>query len=92
MPNVPTFNEAGLKGVDASSYWGALAPARTPADIINRFGTTMAQVIRMPDISRKLIDLGFEPIGGTPEQFASVIASETEKWARVIKAAGVKLD
>jgi tripartite-type tricarboxylate transporter receptor subunit TctC len=92
MPKVPTFGEAGLREVDASSYWGALAPARTPQDIVNRLGTSMAGVLKKPDVREKLIELGFEPIGGSPSEFAALIASETAKWSKVIKAAGVKLD
>jgi tripartite-type tricarboxylate transporter receptor subunit TctC len=92
MPAVPTFIEAGLRGVDASSYWGALAPARTPADAIERVSRTMAQVLKMPDVSAKLVDLGFDPIGGTADEYARLIASEIDKWAKVIKAAGIRLD
>ena len=54
--------------------------------------SAIATVLKLPDIQQRLIDLGFDPIGGTPEQFAANIKSETEKWARVIKNAGVKLD
>jgi tripartite-type tricarboxylate transporter receptor subunit TctC len=92
MPTVPTFGEAGMPQVDASSYWGALAPARTAPDIVNRLSTTMAQVLKMPDIREKLVELGFVPIGGSPSDFAALLAKETAKWAKVIKAAGVKLD
>jgi tripartite-type tricarboxylate transporter receptor subunit TctC len=92
MPKVPTFGEAGMKAVDASSYWGALAPARTPQDAVDKLAATMAQVLKMPDIREKLVELGFEPIGGGPSEFAALIARETDKWAKVIKAAGVKLD
>lgn len=92
MPAVPTFIEAGFGGVDSSTYWGTLAPARTPPDVINRVSSTMAQALKAPDIAPKLVDLGFEPIGGTPEQYAKVIASEMEKWGKVIKAAGIRLD
>jgi len=92
MPSVPTFIEAGLKGVDASTYWGALAPAKTPADVVNKLSATIAQLLRMPEVSQKLIDLGFEPIGGTPEQYGQVIASEIDKWSKVIKAANIRLD
>jgi tripartite-type tricarboxylate transporter receptor subunit TctC len=92
MPSVPTFTEAGMKQVDASSYWGALAPARTPPEIVARLSTTMAQVLKLPDVRDKLVELGFEPIGGTPAEFATLLASETAKWGHVIKAAGVRLD
>ena len=92
MPEVPTFIESGLIGVDSGTYWGCLAPAATPKDIVNKVSSAMATVLKLPDIQQRLIDLGFDPIGGTPEQFAANIKSETEKWARVIKNAGVKLD
>ena len=92
MPEVPTFIESGLIGVDSGTYWGCLAPAATPKDIVNKVSFAIATVLKLPDIQQRLIDLGFDPIGGTPEQFAANIKSETEKWARVIKNAGVKLD
>jgi tripartite-type tricarboxylate transporter receptor subunit TctC len=92
MPNVPTFGEAGMKQVDASSYWGMLAPARTPADVVTRLSTTIAQVLKMPDVRDKLVELGFVPIGGSPSEFATLLAAEMDKWGKVIKAAGVKLD
>ena len=92
MSKVPTFGEAGMKEVDASSYWGALAPARTPPEIVTRLSTTIAQVLKAPDVRDKLIELGFDPIGGSPAEFAALIAAEMDKWGKVIKAAGVKLD
>jgi len=92
MPAVPTFAEAGMKQVDASSYWGALAPARTSPEIVTRLSQTMAQVLKMPDVRDKLVELGFDPIGGSPAEYAAMIAKETDKWAKVIKAAGVRLD
>jgi len=92
MPEVPTFVESGLKGVDSGTYWGCLAPAATPRDVISKLSATIAAVLKLPDIQQRLIDLGFDPIGGTPEQFAANIKSETDKWARVIKNARVKLD
>jgi tripartite-type tricarboxylate transporter receptor subunit TctC len=81
-----------LGGVDASTYWGALAPSKTPPDAINRISTTMAQVLKIPDVNAKLVDLGFDPIGSTPEQHAQVISSEIDKWSRVIKATNIRLD
>jgi tripartite-type tricarboxylate transporter receptor subunit TctC len=92
MPEVPTFIESGLKGVDSGTYWGCLAPAGTPRDSVSKVSAAMASVLKLPDISQRLVDLGFDPIGGSPEQFAANINTETGKWARVIKAAGVRLD
>jgi tripartite-type tricarboxylate transporter receptor subunit TctC len=70
----------------------SLAPARTPAEVVNKLSATMAQVLKMADVRDKLVELGFDPIGGTPSEFAALLAKETDKWAKVIKAAGVKLD
>jgi len=92
MPSVPTFAEAGYKDVDASTYWGALAPARTPPEIVNALSASMAQVLKMADVRAKLTDLGFDAIGGSPDQFAALIRSEMAKWSKVIKAAGIRLD
>ena len=92
LPEVPTIAEAGLPAYEASSWFGLHAPARTPRDIVNKLSSTIAGVLKLPDIQQRLIDLGFDPLGGTPELFAANIKSETEKWAGVIKNAGVKLD
>ena len=92
MTEVPTFIESGLTGVDSGTYWGCLAPAGTPRDAVNRLSSAMAGVLKQPDVHQRLVELGFDPIGGTPERFAGVIRSETEKWARVIRSARVRLD
>jgi tripartite-type tricarboxylate transporter receptor subunit TctC len=91
-----TMMFAGISSVkghaEAGSYWGALAPARTPPEAINRVNAVMAQVLKLPDIVQRLVDLGFVPIGSTPEHYARLLASETEKWAKVIRAANIRLD
>lgn len=92
MPEVPTFIESGLKGVDSGTYWGCLAPAATPKEVINKVSATLASVLKLPEIQTRLVDLGFDPIGGSSELFAANIKSETEKWARVIRNARVKLN
>ena len=92
MPEVATFIESGLAGVDSGTYWGCLAPAGTAREIVGRASSAIAGVLKLPDVSQRLVELGFDPIGGTPDQFAAVIRSETEKWARVIRAARVRLD
>ncbi len=92
MPDVPTFVESGLKGVDSGTYWGCLAPAATPRDIINQLSAALAGVLKQRDVSQRLVELGFDPLGSSPEQAAANFRSETEKWARVIRAAGVRLD
>ena len=92
MPEVPTFNEAGLRGVDSGTYWGLLGPPGMPRDAVTVMSGAVAKVLRLPDITQRLVELGFDPIGSTPEQFAANIRSETEKWALVIKSAGFKLE
>lgn len=92
LPDVPTFAEAGLKGVDAGSYWGSLAPAATPREIVNTLNGAMMKVLQIPEVRQRLIGLGYEPIGSTPEQFAANIRSEMEKWAKAVKAANIRVE
>ena len=92
LAHVPTFIESGVEGVDSGTYWGSLAPAATPRDVIDILSTAMAKVLRMPDIRERLTDLAFDAIGSTPEEYAASIRSEIAKWARVVKAAKIRLD
>jgi tripartite-type tricarboxylate transporter receptor subunit TctC len=92
MPNVPTFVEAGLKGIDAGSYWGSLAPAATPRDVINTLNGAMQRVLQMPEIRQRLIGLGYDPIGSTPDQFAANIRSEMAKWEKAVKDAKIRVE
>lgn len=93
VPDLPTVEEAGaLKGFEASSWFGLLAPAGTPADIVNRVQQETAKALNSPAIKEKLMAQGAIPSGNTPQEFASFIASETVKWAAVVKASGAKVD
>ena len=92
MPDVATFKEIGLPGVDAGTYWGALAPAATPRDLIARINREIERALQVPEVKSRLVDLGYEVIGGPPERYADNIRIELAKWDRVVKAAGVKLD
>lgn len=92
LPQVPTFVESGLKGVDSGTYWSSLAPAATPKEIVNTLSGAIAKVLRMPEIRQRLVELAFDPIGSTPEESAANIRSEIAKWAKVVKAAGIRLD
>ncbi len=92
LPNVPTFIESGLNAVDAYSYFGSLVPAATPGDIINTLSGTMIKVLQMSDVRQRFIDLGIEPIGSTPEQFAANIRSEMAKWAKAVKEAKIRVE
>ncbi len=93
LPDVPTVEEAGhLKGFEASSWFGLLAPAGTPADIVNRIQQEVAKSLNTPAIKEKLLAQGAIPSGNTPAEFAKLIDAEHKKWAKVVKDSGAKVD
>lgn len=95
VPDVPTVEQAGgpaLKGFDASSWFGLLAPAGTPPEIINRIQQEAAKALSTPAIKEKLLAQGAIPSGNTPQQFTAFINAEHKKWAQVVKASGAKVD
>jgi tripartite-type tricarboxylate transporter receptor subunit TctC len=89
-PDVPTMIESGVPDYDASSWYGLLAPAGTPRAIVARLNAGTEQVLHMSDVRERLIAQGLDPAGGAPAEFAKKIDDELVKWARVIKAAGLK--
>lgn len=91
-PDVPTFKEAGLPGVTASTYWGVLAPAGTPPEIIAKVSAAFAAALKDPDIVARIAQLGYLPIAGGPADYAANLRSEMEKWGKVVKAANIKVD
>ncbi len=88
MPELPTIAEAGVKGYDAATWYGLLAPARTPKPVVDRLHADVVKILAGPTRQR-LEAQGFEPDGGTPAAFAAYIQSEIAKWAKVIKDAGI---
>ncbi len=90
LPDVPSIAEAGLPGYEATQWFGVLAPAATPRAIIDRLYQEVSRALRAPDVKERLSAEGAEVVASTPEGFAGYIKSETEKWTRVIKAAGIK--
>jgi tripartite-type tricarboxylate transporter receptor subunit TctC len=93
LPDVPTIEQAaGLKGFDASSWFGLLAPAGTSPDIVNRIQQEVAKSLNTPAIKEKMLAQGAIPSGNTPAEFARLIDSEHRKWARVVKDSGAKVD
>ena len=93
LPDVPTVEEAAkLKGFEASSWFGLLAPAGTPPDIVNRIQQEVAKSLNTPAIKEKLMGQGAIPSGNTPQEFVKLIESETNKWAKVVKVSGAKVD
>lgn len=93
LPDVPTMEEAaGLKGFDATSWFGLLAPAGTPPDIVNRIQQEVAKSLNTASIKEKLVAQGAIPSGNTPAEFAKHIDAEHKKWAQVVKVSGAKVD
>jgi len=91
-PDIPTMAEAGVPGYESGAWFGMLAPANTPKPIVDMLQKHVAAILKLPEVEKMFLDQGAEPVGDTPEQFAKVIASEMQKWAKVAVATGVKLD
>jgi tripartite-type tricarboxylate transporter receptor subunit TctC len=92
LPDVPTFDELGLRGIEAASLWGVYAPARTPAPVIAKLNAAFAGGVREPSIADRLESLGFTPVGSDPPTLAARLAADVERWARVIRTAGIRPD
>ena len=93
MPELPTVEEAGkLKGFEASSWFGLLAPAGTPPEVVSRIQQEVAKALNTPAIKEKMLAHGAIPSGNTPQEFAKLIDSEITKWAQVVKVSGAKVD
>jgi tripartite-type tricarboxylate transporter receptor subunit TctC len=90
-PDIPTIAESGVPGYASTAWFGLVAPAATPKDVIAKLSTETARILQMPDVKARLSDLGADPVGSTPEQFAAHIKAEIAKWAKVIKDAHVEL-
>ena len=91
-PNIPTMEEAGFPGFVMSSWTGLLAPAGTPQPIVDRMAKEIAAATRSADVARKLTELGFIPVGGTPDEFRKLIERDTTRYAQIVKAARITLD
>ena len=92
LPDVPTLEEAGLKGFNIGTWFGVLAPAATPKDIVTRLNTEMVKAIRSPEFRKRMEEIGAEPIGSSGEQMALQIKAETEKFAKLVKDAKVTIE
>jgi tripartite-type tricarboxylate transporter receptor subunit TctC len=92
MPEIPTFQEAGFPGFEASAWNAVLVPAGTPEDIVKRLNAAIVKIVHSPDTTEKLAAQGAEPVGDSPAQFDKYLHEEVAKWAKVVKASGAKLD
>jgi tripartite-type tricarboxylate transporter receptor subunit TctC len=92
LPDVPTINESGYKGFDAVTWFGLLAPAGTPKDVIAKLNAEFNKALKLPELNKRLSDEGADPAGGTPEEFAKLIKDEIPRWGKVVKDSGAKVD
>jgi tripartite-type tricarboxylate transporter receptor subunit TctC len=92
LPDVPTIAESGYKGFEASTWYGLLAPARTPAAIIAKLNAEVNRVLKTPEVRERLAAEGAEALGGSPERFASFLKAEHAKWGRVVKESGARAE
>jgi tripartite-type tricarboxylate transporter receptor subunit TctC len=92
LPDLPTIAEAGVPGYENSTWHGWLAPAGTPPAVLSRLNGELVKAARAPDLAEKLAADGGEGAGTTPEEFARLIATETARWGKVIKEAGITLE
>lgn len=92
MPQVPTFAESGWPQVDGASYRGLLAPAATPRDAIMKLNAATNKVLQLPAVRTRFTDIGSDVLLGTPEEYGRILRAEMDKWGKVIRVAGIKLD
>ena len=90
LPDLPTVAEAGVPGYEASLWYGFAGPARMPADIVQRLHAAIVAVLQLPDIRERLASQGVDPQYNTPEEFAKLLVTDVERWARVIKRTGIQ--
>ncbi|MEK7874678.1 MAG: tripartite tricarboxylate transporter substrate binding protein [Pseudomonadota bacterium] len=92
LPDVPTVSEAGVPGFEATTWFGLLAPAKTPRQIIARLNELVVKVVRAPELKSQFEILGYDAVGGSPDEFAAFMRAESEKYAKVVKLSGAKVD
>lgn len=91
-PDIPTFDESGVKGFEAITWFGMLAPAGTPREVVQRVNAEINKAVKSPDVQQKLIDQGADPFTMTPQEFKKFFSAEIARWSKIVKAAGVTLD
>ena len=92
MPEVPTIKEAGIEGVEVPLWYGLLAPSATPRDIVHALAAAVASAANSPEIRKRLLEQGAEPVGNAPEEFDRQLRGEVARWAEVVKVSGARAD
>ena len=92
LPDVPTMREAGVEGVEVPLWFGLLAPAATPRDVVRALAAAVAKGAHSPDMQKRLLEQGAEPVGSTPEEFARQLREEVARWAEVVKISGARAE
>ncbi len=92
LPDVPTMSEAGLAGYDSTGWFGVVTPAGTPPQVVTRMNAAITAALRDPGIQARMRDSGVEPAPSTPDAFEAYIATETDKWGKVIRQADIRIN
>jgi tripartite-type tricarboxylate transporter receptor subunit TctC len=92
VPDIPTVAESGVPGYEVGVWFGIVAPAATPRDVLVKLNAELNRILAMPDVKQKFADQGVEPVGGPPERFGEHIRAQIEKWGRVVKESGAKVE
>ena len=92
VPELPTIAESAVRGFEAGTWYGLLAPAGSPREIVTRLNRAVVQIVQLPDVREKLAAQGAEPLTGSPEQAGEFVRREISRWAKVVKAANIRLD
>ena len=92
FPDLATIDELGLKGFDATTWHGLVAPSKTPRDVVARLHRATVEALNDPAVRKSLVDLGVDIVGNTPEEFAAYIKAEIPKWTAIVRASGARLD
>jgi tripartite-type tricarboxylate transporter receptor subunit TctC len=92
LPEVPTLDESGVRGLDVSQWWGVLVPTGTPSNIVMKLHADLIEIIKLPKIRVRMTELGMEPVGNSPVQFGEIIRTDISKYRKIVKAAKIKID
>ncbi len=92
LPDVPTFGEAGLPQYTFGSWYGIMAPARTPRAVIDQLNRELVRIVRLPDVQERFFAIGVEPLGTAPEEFTRFVANEIAQWQKVVRERGLRPD